>query len=193
MVLPLEIKIYHVCDAKVFYGGDNVSGFVKVAGPLKIPNATVEIRFAGSSETEQQVGKSMFIDKAVFFQTVILFNGDVDIQKGATQTWPFTFKLPVETEPAWGNARITYGKNANYAMAAHLIPPTVAISKLHWAAHVRYRLHAKLGMREHARDVTIVPSKAQANNGSPDVQLGLQSREFTHVSSWLLPRTADDL
>jgi hypothetical protein len=129
MVLPLEIKIHHVRDAKVFYGGDNISGFVKVIGLLKIPNATLEIGFAGSSETEQQVEKSMFIDNAVFFQTAILFNRDVDIKRGDTRTWPFTFELLVKTEPAWGNAKITYSKDTNYAMAAHLIPPSVAISK----------------------------------------------------------------
>jgi hypothetical protein len=190
MVLPLEIKIHHVRDAKVFYGGDNVSGFVKVAGPLKIPNATVKIGFAGSSETEQQVKNSMFIDKAVFFQTAILFNGDVDIERGDTQRWPFTFELPVKTEPAWGNARITYSEDANYAMAAHPIPPSVAISKPRWAAHVRYRLHAKLGMREHAGEVTIVPSKAQTDNGPPDAQLDVQSKVFTHVSSRLVPEQA---
>jgi hypothetical protein len=82
MVLPLEIKIYHVRNAKVFYSGDNVSGFVEVRGPLKIPNAIVKIGFTGSSETEQQVGKSMFIDKAVFLQRTIHFNRDVDIERG---------------------------------------------------------------------------------------------------------------
>jgi hypothetical protein len=190
MVLPLEIKIYHVRNAKVFYSGDNVSGFVEVRGPLKIPNAIVKIGFTGSSETEQQVGKSMFIDKAVFLQRTIHFNRDVDIERGATQTWPFTFELLVKTEPASGNARITYSRDANYAMAAHPIPPSVAISKPQWAAHVRYRLHAKLGMREHTGDVTIVPSKAQTDNGPLDAQLNVQSKAFTHVSSRLLPEQA---
>ena len=84
MVLPLEIKINHVRDTRVFHSGEYVSGLVKVAGPLKISNAAVEIRFSGSSTTEQQVKNGMYIDKAIFFQTTISYAGDVDIKGGDT-------------------------------------------------------------------------------------------------------------
>jgi hypothetical protein len=54
--MTTEIKIYHLRDNKAFYGGEEFSGLVEGRGPLKVPNASIEIRFSDSSQTVQGMG-----------------------------------------------------------------------------------------------------------------------------------------
>jgi hypothetical protein len=201
--MTIILQYYHVREANVFYGGDEFSGYVECRGPLKIPDATVEVGLSGYSETVQPIRNRTLDDKAIFFQTTkILFHGDLDIENGNSQTFPFTFQLPVETDPPGGNAKIKYSKKECYAKAPHPIPPSVALSgrmiNREWVVQVNYPLQAQVKkrkgdvVRKKVWNLTIVPHKTAGEAEKPkeevlqEVLQEVNSKYFTVVSSRLL-------
>jgi hypothetical protein len=193
----VAFKVFHLRDSKVFYGGDEVTGFLEVKGPLAIPDATVKITFRGIAKTEQQVRNRTMKDKQIFFQTnQELFKGAIDIEKDAIQTFPFKLLLPEQTAPSWGEPQIRYsGKKEIFALAPHPIPPSTALSgnfMRPWAAQVYYELRAevkgKLALRKTEGMVTVAPSPAQTKLAlqRADTEHDAQSKTFTHSSTRLL-------
>lgn len=103
--MSIKITVNLLPEIRVFHAGDQVSGLVIVNGPLKIPDAKVEIEFTGSSETSREIENHEHADKAYFFRfRQTLYVGGVDVEDGASRSWPFTFLLPEVTEPEGGGS-----------------------------------------------------------------------------------------
>ncbi|KAF4637380.1 hypothetical protein G7Y89_g700 [Cudoniella acicularis] len=205
--MALEIKIYHVRDTKVFYGGDEVSGHVELWGPAKHSELTVEINFQGFSETMQIIKNHQYDDKAIFFQSSQpLFKGEVDIERGIMKIYPFKFQLPVETEPDGGNAKIKYNTSRRfpYAKGPHPLPPSCAFSGdivgRPYKARVSYTLNASaVGKafvpRRKLGTITVVPPPSTKKETAKDpangpLLIAVPSKIFTQKSSRLLPGQA---
>jgi hypothetical protein len=198
--MSLTIQIYHLRDTKVFYGGEEVAGFVEATGPMKIPVGKLEFKFAAYSETMQKRDRFPVDDKTVFHEhSEILFEGDLEMANGDVKTWPFNVRLPVETEPRGATMKIKYSKRNEYQKASHQIPASVALqgnSPHAWTVHIRYNLQAMLrgrpGMKYDLVSLTVVP-RPPAHDGRPlaDAQLIQYSKSFMHKSSKLLGGQAD--
>ena len=196
----IGIQIYHVRDSGIYYGGDEVKGFVEVKGPLNVIDAIVEISFSGITEAQHVVPKRVMKNKATFFdETKILFKGTVVLEKDGTQTWPFTFQLPTQTEPEGRNTKIKYTKKPHYMKESHAIPPSASLSdnSNDWMAQVVYQLYAKIngkgGTRQYTGCVTVVPPPQPDLQDSNVLMQALrewQSEPWMHVSSQLLPGQA---
>ena len=151
--MSLNFKVDHVRKSKLFHAGDQVSGIVTATGPIHDNNTTVEIRFKGKSQTLIKVhtGQSTvrYVDKVRFFSySKILLRGPCHVDAGKTASWPFTFELPLTTEPENGNPDITYSKRLLYAKAAHPLPPSISVSGskegAQYKAFISYELRAEL-------------------------------------------------
>lgn len=204
--MSIEIKIHHPRDSGVFYGGDDVTGFLEIKGPLNIPDATVKVHFKGCANVEQQSDSREGDDKQIFFQTLQeLFRGVIDLQEDEIRTFPFKLLLPDYTEPSWGQPKVRYhgskgyrDKKVLFAQTPHPIPPSTAFSSTgRCSAQILYSLYAevrgKRTMRWKAGHVTVVPSPAQVKNTleHADAEHDARSETFTYTSSRLLEGNTD--
>jgi hypothetical protein len=197
--MSVEIKVNRVRESGIFHGGDEVNGTVEIRGPLDFPyydDSKVHIVWSGSSETAHAVQSHVYADHAIFFQSEkVLFTGIVDLKNGASRIWQFSFVLPEQTEPEWGQPSIKRKKRSEvFLMTPHPLPQSTALSGQlphPWQALVSYTLHAKVsgkwGWREHKIVLTVVPKPA---GGNPPAELVVQSKQFTHSSSRLLQEDA---
>ncbi|MCJ1247615.1 hypothetical protein MMC30_004830 [Trapelia coarctata] len=212
--MSLNIQVSHLRKTKVFHGGDTISGIVVATGPIKQASTIVEIKFKGTSQTliKQQNGhnKTVYRDKAKFFRlTTVLHRGACNLEKDASESWPFTFQLPLLTEPKEGrNLGIIYSKTAGspYAKAAHPLPPNIALSGTkhgkEYKAFISYEIRAELHRSEvfsrnlhKAGSLPVAQRRARDEDGeSPDPQMTTTtSQYFMHATSRLLPDHASKL
>ena len=168
--MSLGIKVHHLHESGLFYGGDSVTGFVELVGPLDIPDAVIKLRPSGCANVEVQSNNPNHDDKQIFFQTTSeIFRGVINLQEGETRTFPYEFLLPEYTAPSWGQTDIKYHGDKGYgmfAMGPHPIPPSTAIgSEDMFLAHIFYFVYAEVRgqriLRLNTSYLTVVPSPAQ--------------------------------
>ncbi|KAH6663734.1 hypothetical protein B0J14DRAFT_706988 [Halenospora varia] len=201
--MSVEIKIFHVRETHVFRGGDELSGFLELWGPVDHDQLTIEVTFCGESNTIQPVKQRTLEDKAKFFDySQLLFAGKVSIERGAVQQYPFKFQIPLETEPGDGNSKVKYfnsrGKE-KFLRVPHLLPPSCAFRgtfiNREYAASVSYTLRAavvnKVFVRRATGTITIVhPALAISEEKIPadaPALVAVSSKVFTSSTSRLLP------
>ncbi|KAA6412637.1 MAG: hypothetical protein FRX48_03629 [Lasallia pustulata] len=208
--MSLNIKVNHVRKSKAFHGGDQISGVVEARGPINKDATVVQIKFKGKSQTliKRSSGESTsrWKDKVKFFRVIkVLFRGPCHLDSGSSTSWPFTFDLPLLTEPPYGNPDITYSKATDkpYAKAAHPLPPTFSLSGSkrgsRYKALITYSLRADLQRNSFfstslhkSGSIPVAQSRPRANAASdpPDPQPTTLRQTFTHATSRLLPSHA---
>jgi len=206
--MSIEIRTYPLRTSNVYYGGEEVSGFLLVKGPLNIADATVKVTFRGGSEAVQVIRNRELKDKQIFFSTTqVIFEGTLDLQQDNSQTIPFKFTLP-ETTAAWGQQKIKLSpKKDLYAQEPHLLPPSLALSggfPHGWSVHILYCLEAEVdgkfamrelrGRRKITGAIAVVPSPYETKYllDHADTQSdAVQSKKVTHISSRLLEGNTD--
>lgn len=204
--MSLNIKVNHVRKSKVFHAGDQISGVVVATGPIDEDATAVEIKFKGKSQTviKEHAGEGTrrYPDKVKFFKVVkVLFSGACKIEEGSSTSWPFTFQLPLYTEPEEGNPDIVYSRDlkAPFAKGPHPLPPTFSVSGWHkngasYKAIVSYELRAQLrrsaffsrSLRK-SGNLPVTQCRSQADGDDPDPQITTLCQNFTHATSRLLP------
>jgi hypothetical protein len=200
ILMSLEIKTYPLRPSNVYYGGEEITGYLELHGPLDIPDATLKISFKGGSEAVQTIKNRDLTDKQIFFQTTQdLFQGALVLQENEIRTFPYKFSLPDETEPQGGNAKVkictSKRKKDFYEQGPHAIPPSCAFSggfPHAWSALVFYRLDAEISGKRFKRtkngaiEVVLSPAQTKYVLDHADTEHDAQSKTFTHASSRLL-------
>ena len=201
--MSLNFKVTHLRKSKVFHAGDTISGTVIATGPLHNGNTKVSIHFKGKSQTLIKISngttKTHYTDKVRFFtSSITLHTGPCHIDADTTTSWPFTFQLPLLTEPETGNPDITYSKKPLYAKAPHPLPPSISVSgtkrgaqyKAFIAYELRAELHRDAVFSRTLKKKGALPVTQRRPYGSddpPDPRVLARSSTFSHASSRLLP------
>lgn len=202
--MSLGIQVHYV-GKKVSHPGDRISGIVVATGPINEDATVVEIKFKGKSQTLIKYNNGQtevrYPDKVKFFRVVkVLFRGSCKLEKGSSTSWPFTFQLPLRTEPDQGNPDIIYSRNmtAPYAKGPHPLPPSMSVSGsargARYKAVISYELHAELRRKalfsrslRKSGNLPVARRRPLADGDPPDPQMTTRRREFRHATSRLLP------
>lgn len=200
--MSFEINLYYPPGRNFYYGGEEVSGYLSVEGPLNDNRAIIKVTFTGYSEAILSLERENYpYEQTLFFNMPReVHRGPIKIANEETRSFPFKFVLPSQSEGNEGQPlpRRSKKRKEMYAQEPHPLPPSIAHvcdeRPFPFSVHVLYTIcaHVMRGQEGTSQRkfgaITVVPSPAQSQKSleTADVRHEIQSKVLTQF-----PGTAD--